>query len=116
MASTQQRELEQSKQHRKAATRIKILSRKSEKWVYSLTTVPVPYSEIPVKAQILALSFSAPGSNFVPKSIFLKKGVLRNIVRKEDWKIKFQNFAWPVTVSVGLVLPVLSLINSIMDR
>ena len=47
MSSTKQRELEQSKQHRKAATRIEILSRKSEKWVYSLTTVPVPYSEIP---------------------------------------------------------------------
>ena len=47
MASTKQRELEQSKQHRKAATRIKILSRKSEKWMYSLTAVPAPYSEIP---------------------------------------------------------------------
>ena len=47
MASTKQRELEQSKQHRKAATRMKILSRKSEKWMHSLTTVPVPYSEIP---------------------------------------------------------------------
>ena len=47
MASTKQRDLEQSKQYRKAATRIEILSRKSEKWMYSLRTVPVPYSEIP---------------------------------------------------------------------
>ena len=47
MASTKQRELEQSKQHHKPATRIEILSRKRKKWMYSLTTVQVPYSEIP---------------------------------------------------------------------
>ena len=47
MTSTKQRELEQAKQHRKGATRIKISSRKREKWMHSLTTVPVPYSEIP---------------------------------------------------------------------
>ena len=48
MASTKQSgELEQSKQHRKTATRIKILSRKSEKWMPSLTTVPASYPEIP---------------------------------------------------------------------
>ena len=47
MASTKQRELEQSKQHRKPATRIEILSRKRKKWMYSLTTIQVPYSEIP---------------------------------------------------------------------
>ena len=68
MASTKQRELEQSKQHRKAATRIKILSRESEKWVYSLTTVPVPYSEIPVKAQILAFTArNLPHLNIYPE-------------------------------------------------
>ena len=47
VVSTKQRDLEQSKQHRRAATRIEILPRKSEKWMYSLRSVPVPYSEIP---------------------------------------------------------------------
>ena len=45
MASTKQRELEKSKQYRKGATRIKISS--LEKWMHSLTTLPVPCSEIP---------------------------------------------------------------------
>ena len=30
---------------------------------------------------------------------FCKIGVLRNMIRKKDWKIKFQNFAWPGTLS-----------------
>ena len=65
MASTKHTELEQPKQHRKAATRIEILSRKSEKWMYSLTTVPVPYSEIPfTSGKSTHFSFIVLGSWF----------------------------------------------------
>ena len=70
MASTKHRELEQSKQHHKAATRIEILSRKSEKWMYSLTTVTVPYSEIPfTSGKSTHFSFIVLGSwfEFYPK-------------------------------------------------
>lgn len=70
MASTKRRELEQSKQHRKAATRIKILQRKSKKWIPSLTTVPVPYSEIPfTSGKSTNFSFIVLGSlcEFCPK-------------------------------------------------
>ena len=70
MASTKQRELEQSKQQHKAATRIEILSRKSEKWMYSLRTVPVPYLEIPFTSGKSAnCSFIVLGSwfEFCPK-------------------------------------------------
>ena len=62
--------LEQSKQHRKAATTIEILPRKSEKWMYSLRTVPVPYSEIPfTSGKSTNSSFIVLGSwfEFCPK-------------------------------------------------
>ena len=65
MASTKQRELEQSKEHCKTATRIEILSRKSEKWMYSLTTVPVPYLEMPfTSGKSTNFSFIVLGSGF----------------------------------------------------
>ena len=66
MASRKQRELEQSKQDRKTATRIKILSRKSEKWMHSPTTFPVLHLGIPFT--------SGKSTNF----IFIVFGSLHN--------------------------------------
>ena len=61
---------EQSKQHSKGATRIKISLRKREKWMHSLTTVPVPCSEIPfTSGKSTNFSFIVLGSlcEFCPK-------------------------------------------------
>ena len=69
MASRKQRELEQSKQDRKTATRIKILSRKSEKWMHSPTTFPVLHLGIPFTSGKIYRSWLL--ARIVPKSIFL---------------------------------------------
>ena len=53
--------------------RDKISSRKTDKWVKTLTTGPVPHSKTPFtsgKEQILASPFSFLCTYFVPKSVF----------------------------------------------
>ena len=58
--------------------------------MYSLTTVPASYSEIPfTSGKRTNFSFIVLGSlcEFCPQiDISVKIGVLRNIIRKKNWK------------------------------
>ena len=57
----------------KPATGTKISPRRTDKWVKTLTTGPVPHSKTPFtsgKEQILASPFSFLCTYFVPKSVF----------------------------------------------